>query len=279
MKDKWIIIPAILVPLVFILGGLAKTDYDINKRQKRNRVEEVSVEKQEISKTEELIYENNLNDLIEARRLSSAYQLLENYKKDYPESTVKQDGYQKQIYQIRDELINNYNNALKRTYLKGDEVQRTKFRMANIQSKTTPKNLIVPYLGYSGDTPYIRFRIMFYGDNGWLFFKKAIFRVDDSLFEYSFKYDDINRQVIYASEVIETLDIDPSTEQLDMLRKIVKSNKTILRLQGDDYVEDRTIGDKEKQAINDILIIYDYENNPYINMGGSKPVTQEIKEY
>lgn len=218
--------------------------------------------KENIKKVEEFIYETNLNISLEEKNLDSASQFLIDYKKDYPDSLEKQGEYERRIEQLKKEIVDNYNSALNRTYIEEDEVQGTKFRLSNIQSKTAAKSLIVPYLGYNGAVPYIRFRIVFYSPNGWLFFQKAVFRIDDSLVEYEFNYNDINRQVIYASEIIETLDIDPSADQLDVLRKIAKSQKTILRLVGQNHVEDRTIGDKEKQAINDILTIYDYENNP-----------------
>ena len=83
--------------------------------------------------------------------------------------------------------------------------------------------------------------------------------IDGEKYYKTFNYGDITHDN-GGGMVGELIDVTPDDNEIEMLRAIVTSEKTIVRYQGDDYYDDYVLTDADKSAIEDVLIIYDYMN-------------------
>ncbi len=93
-------------------------------------------------------------------------------------------------------------------------------------------------------------------DAGWIFFNKVTFSVDGENTTKAFSRSEITRD--NDTEVWEIADFEPNATEVVLLRSIADSDETIIRFEGDEYYEDHVVTDKEKSAIVDVLIAYDY---------------------
>jgi hypothetical protein len=64
------------------------------------------------------------------------------------------------------------------------------------------------------------------------------------------------------SEVWEWYDVSPTSENIEMLQKIMNSKKTVMRMEGTQYYKDKTITEAQKSAIRDTFVVFQ-------GMGGS----------
>lgn len=114
----------------------------------------------------------------------------------------------------------------------------------------------LPYLGKEGDRVWVRLVCDYTGDD-WIFFKKITFAIDDQRYTKAFNYFDIVRDNAYG-DVWEYIDIDASTSNyMDILQEIADSTETIIRFEGDNYHYDLTVKDSDKQAIREVLTVYE----------------------
>lgn len=90
---------------------------------------------------------------------------------------------------------------------------------------------------------------------GWVFFDQVIFSVDGENTTKHFNYNDVQRD--NDDDVYEKVIFAPTSTEIELLKSIANSTETIIRFQGDKYV-DHIVTDKEKAAIIDVLTAYDY---------------------
>ena len=90
----------------------------------------------------------------------------------------------------------------------------------------------------------------------WLFFEKITFAVDEERYYKYFSYYDVVRDNEYG-DIWETGDIEVGESELEILRAIADSEKTIVRFEGDEYYDDIVISASDKQAIKEMLQIYE----------------------
>lgn len=178
------------------------------------------------------------------RKKVSNYDILVDAKKEY-NRLLKQNNKQK------------YNSALSRMTIEKDEVTKATFYVPKrMPYYINSRCEMLPYIGINSNNHWMKLRFNYAGDD-WVFFKQATIAVDDDRYYKSFEYFDITHDN-GGGMVGEMIDIDPTSDDIKMLRKIVASKKTIVRFEGDDFHYDYTMTDSDKSAIKDILTIFDY---------------------
>ena len=156
-------------------------------------------------------------------------------------------------------LKSEYDSALLRMTKKNDEIRRVTYYIPSIMPVyMNSRCAVLPYLAEKGNNFYMKLRYNYAG-NDWVFFKKVIIDIDGSQQYRSFSYFSINRDNA-GWMVGELIDVDVDAKDIDMLRKIATSNKTVVRFEGDNYYHDYELTANDKSAIKDVLIIYDYNN-------------------
>ena len=113
----------------------------------------------------------------------------------------------------------------------------------------------LPYLGRSGEDVWLRL-VCDYTADDWIFFKQITFVVDDERYYKTFNYFDVVRDNAYG-DVWEYVDIEVGSSEEELLWAIANSTQTIVRFEGDDYYYDFTVSANDKQAIRDMLTVYD----------------------
>ena len=116
---------------------------------------------------------------------------------------------------------------------------------------------VLPYIGQRTSHEWVCIRYNYTGDD-WIFFEDITIWVDGQLYNKSFDYSDIHRDNA-SGDVWENIDVVvEDDDDIDMLWAIANSTETIVRFQGDHYRHDFTITSKDKQAIQNLLIVYEY---------------------
>lgn len=118
---------------------------------------------------------------------------------------------------------------------------------------------VLPYLGVQGNSVWLRL-VCDYTADDWVFFKKIIFAVDDQRYYRYYNYNDVVRDNAYG-DIWEYVDIEVGEEEIELLKAIANSENTIVRFEGDTYYDDVVIKDSDKEAIKEILLIYEYLKN------------------
>lgn len=137
-----------------------------------------------------------------------------------------------------------------------DEVNGVKFYMPKVYPEyANTRCYVLPYIGMKGNDIWLCATLNYTGDD-WVFFKKVVFSIDGKNITKSFTYFDVIRDNGYGDvwEVINTAD---GEAYKDTFRSIAKSNKTIVRFEGDTYYDDFTVKATDKTAMTDILDAYE----------------------
>jgi hypothetical protein len=148
--------------------------------------------------------------------------------------------------------VANATKNMRKTY---DEVTEITWYYDKTSPQYTNRNGFFLYIGQDKtNNCWLRLRIQYAG-NDWVFIEKYIIKCDDLTFTIDTEYGEVKRDNS-GGMVWEWLDKSPSKSELDMINSIIKSKKTILRCEGDQYHHDREITEKEKQAFQNILDTY-----------------------
>jgi hypothetical protein len=144
--------------------------------------------------------------------------------------------------------------ALASMRIKKDKVTNQMWYYAKSTTNYIDVNSVHIYIGQNdGQEPYLRFRIQYEGDD-WIFIKKYTINVDGNIFTIEPEYGDVERD--NDTNVWEWYDVNPSSENLEMLKAISVSKKAIIRCEGDQYHYDRTITASEKTALKKVFTVY-----------------------
>jgi hypothetical protein len=100
-----------------------------------------------------------------------------------------------------------------------------------------------------------RFRIQYKADD-WLFIRSYLIKADDRTFTVEAGSFDVERDNGYGG-IWEWYDIPATAREFEILRAIANSKISVIRHQGQQYYRDRTVTDREKQAIREMLIVHD----------------------
>lgn len=117
------------------------------------------------------------------------------------------------------------------------------------------RSFVLPYLGKQGDDVWLRL-VCNYTSGDWVFFEKITYAVDDERYYDTFSYYDVTRDN-EGGDVWEYVDLDVGASELEMLNAIADSERTIVRFEGDDYYRDVTISQSDKDAIRQVLTVYE----------------------
>lgn len=144
--------------------------------------------------------------------------------------------------------------------------------LAFYESKTQPyyadtRSFVLPYIGINTAKKevWLCAHLHYTGDN-WIFFESIIFAIDDKRYTKFYSRSDLVRDNAYGN-VWEYVNTGDGSAYMDIFKEIADSNKTIVRFQGDVYNYDLTVSQKGKDAIKEILNVYEY-----LIAAGYKPI-------
>ena len=184
----------------------------------------------------------------EAKEKISNYEILEN--------AVSQIG------PLKEEKANQLISSMR---LEEDRVRSMKFYYpsafrfySNGSWAADQRCFVLPYLGMDKNSCWLRLICNYTGDD-WVFFKGIIFAVDGTQYTRSYNYFDIVRDN-ESGDVWEYIDSEVTDSDVELLKKIANSNETIVRFQGDDYSHDFIVSAADKEAIKNVVTVYELKN-------------------
>lgn len=150
-------------------------------------------------------------------------------------------------------------SSLKSMSKKRDEVRNITWYNAKTMNNLL-SSYVKLYIGKPDDgdrSPFIRLTISHYypSDYSWIFVRSFTFNVDGEVIELKPDHSEFDRNNSHGS-MWESIDVLPDLEHKAIIEKIISSKKTILRLNGEDRIADRTISDKEKKALEQVITAY-----------------------
>ena len=116
------------------------------------------------------------------------------------------------------------------------------------------RSFVLPYIGADAVSTWIRLKYHYTGVE-WVFFEEVTLTVDGVIYEKEFEYFDINRD--NDAEVWEWVDVQPTQEDLEMLRAIAASKETVVRFEGTSHYFEFTMSSQDKEGITQVLDAYD----------------------
>ncbi len=152
-----------------------------------------------------------------------------------------------------------FSEAVKGLYTYSDDIEGYKW----YKPKSNPKYIdtrsyFLPYICTYKDTGNFKcLRIMadYVGDD-WVFWKKLTINVDGKNYYEFLSYFDVERDNDHG-DVWEYYDYSATDADIEMLREIAKSDKTVVRFEGDQYYYDFVMTKEDKNGIKQILKAYD----------------------
>ena len=99
---------------------------------------------------------------------------------------------------------------------------------------------------------------MNYTSRRWLFIESAKANIDGSIVDMN--YGEFLRD--NDSEIWEWIDVVVTPQIRETLERIAGSKSTIIRFDGQQYYDDFTVTEKDKQAIRDMILAVDVLNGP-----------------
>ena len=118
-----------------------------------------------------------------------------------------------------------------------------------------PSKKVEAYMAEKDGRYWLRIKMMYEADT-WLFVKSIKFMIDDVPLEYKFGLSDVKRDNT-AGRVWEWVDLYVEPEHYALLKMIAKGKKRQMRYNGQQYYDDRTIGEAERKSIAKILDLFE----------------------
>ena len=148
--------------------------------------------------------------------------------------------------------------ALSKMRVEKDKVENITWYYPSVLPKYIDvRSYVLPYIGQRNDEVWLCLRLNYTGDD-WLFFDRVTFAIDGKNYYKTYGHYDIHRD--NDTEVWENIDFNPTSEDVKMLKEIANSKETIVRFQGEQYYYDLTVKSSDKEAIKDVLAVYDSLN-------------------
>jgi hypothetical protein len=148
--------------------------------------------------------------------------------------------------------------------VKNDSVALTKFYQDVSSPIYVTQNGFFAYINASTpSSPRLRLEIQYFASD-WLFVESYTINVDGVIYTLSPSYGEVetdNGIIGGESMIWEWYDFVPTSDDIAMLEAIAKSKKTVIRSNGKQYYDDRTITFSEKSALTNVLIMYDALSN------------------
>jgi hypothetical protein len=113
-----------------------------------------------------------------------------------------------------------------------------------------------PYVGYKSGKAWLRFKL-YYEANSWLFVNKVLIKADD----YKQGFSGLNFARDHTEGTIwEWYDRNALDSDIKLIKKVISSDKAVVRFYGRQYYDDREVSFKQKQQLTNILSIYEMLN-------------------
>ena len=104
-------------------------------------------------------------------------------------------------------------------------------------------------------TPNLFFSLRYQADE-WLFVQSYTIKADDRTFTISPSYGEVERDNGYGG-IWEWYTTAAGTHELEIVRAVIRSARTIIRYNGQQYYRDRTVTAGERQSMQNVLDAYD----------------------
>ncbi len=111
---------------------------------------------------------------------------------------------------------------------------------------------LISYIGIDANGHWLRFKVRFYG-NKWLFVKS--FKVAAGDYRWQSPRLNFKRDHSHGN-VWEWVDVPMKEEYLSLLKKVVSTEESIIRFQGNQYYHDHEINSEQKKSIAWVLNLY-----------------------
>ncbi|MCI6711858.1 MAG: hypothetical protein MR576_07765 [Firmicutes bacterium] len=149
------------------------------------------------------------------------------------------------------------NNLLSKMRSETDKVQNCTFYYPKAYPDYVDRRShVLPYIGYNSTSTWMCMESSYKGSE-WIFWESLIFVIDGNTQTKTFNYYDINRETSNVGGVYECYNGVIDSLDIELFRKIADSNETIIRFNGDNHNYDLTVSASDKQAIKDVLDLYD----------------------
>jgi len=147
-----------------------------------------------------------------------------------------------------------FKSALSKMRITKDDVKSLKFYYDQSSPRYVNANGFYLYAGQeSKSDPYLYLEIQYFGSD-WLFIKSYFFNIDGETYDITPNYGDINTD--NDSDVWEWYNQPATTDNIEMIQKIIKSKKAVMRLEGSKYHKDVIISQAQKTALKNVLTVY-----------------------
>ena len=136
-----------------------------------------------------------------------------------------------------------------------DKVQDiTWYKSSSQPYYTDTRSYVLPYIGKSGDSYWMKLRFLYTGDS-WVFFDNVEIYADGQKFYKTFDYYEMIHD--NDTEVWEYIDIDPTDTDIEMLKTMANADETIVRFKGQERQYDLTISSEDKRGIKNVVNAYE----------------------
>ena len=149
------------------------------------------------------------------------------------------------------------NQALSGFTTKGDEVEQyIQYRPSAYPQYINTRSYVLPFIVLKDGNYILGLQYSYYGSDyiGW---NKLVFAVDDNRYEKKVDILDVKTNIDDSFKYVEYFTTSPKESDIELLREIANSTKTIIRFKGDTAQYDLTVTEEDKQAINEVLDAYD----------------------
>jgi hypothetical protein len=145
-------------------------------------------------------------------------------------------------------------SAMSHIRVSSDTVKNTKYYTDSSSPRYTNQNGFYIYAGGSkGSTPSLFWDIQYEGSD-WLFIKSYFFNIDGFTYELTPDYGVIKTD--NDTNVWEWYNEAITSEQVDLIQRIINSKSAVMRLNGTQYYKDVKITATQKAALQHVLTVF-----------------------
>lgn len=199
----------------------------------------------------ELQFERELKQMLIRKDFNEAVSVIDSYNRAFPESKKYDELRNTYVAKSVAQIEAKRKVALGKMSKRFDAFQDITWYKSPTSTKYRNANAFYLYFGVSNGSPAgLRLVIQYYADD-WLFINSAKVNVDGVI--YSVESSEWERD--NDSDIWEWIDVPLSDRSL--IQAIIKSKSAVIRFEGNQYYDTRTISPTQKRALRDVLDAYD----------------------
>lgn len=147
-------------------------------------------------------------------------------------------------------------NATKKLRTKYDDIKGITWYYDKGTPQYTNYNSFHLYMGKEKTgKPWLRFRIQYTAED-WLFIQSYVIKTDNDSYTISTSYGEVETDN-GSGDIWEWYDVPIDNRLYNIVKDVIRSKSVKLRHNGKQYYKDRTISEKEKQGLQNILDAYE----------------------